>query len=318
MKNKLSILTFHRITEKQQNYFIPPMAITSSGFEALIKNISHFYKFVDLKTAADKIKNNEYTGNSVAVSFDDGYKDNYDIAMPVLKKYNIPATFFVPVNQIDNNEPYWWDFLYYIVKNYRERLVSFFEKETKNFSEFQSINRNIHLSEDMYCRVLVQQINSMTETDRITFLEKLKNSFGAYDGKRLLMNWNEIKDLKKQNFSIGSHTLSHIPLTDLNEAEVEKEINLSKKILEKRINSPVNGFCYPRGAWNKDIESIVKKAGYDYAVTTEYGTNSKKFNLYSMKRKNISDYMGLRNYFPTPFYLLEISGVLDPFLSKRR
>ncbi|MDY0131700.1 MAG: polysaccharide deacetylase family protein [Desulforegulaceae bacterium] len=317
MKNKLSILTFHRIVEKNENYFIPPMAIDLSSFKSLIKSISFFYDFADLKISADEIRKGKYSNTRVAITFDDGYKDNYDLAMPILKKYKVPATFFIPVNQIENNEPYWWDYLFHLVKKHTKNFIIFFEGQKKLYSQFEDVSSK-NQSDGKFCRLLVQKINLMSEKDRDNFLNTLKDAFGAYAGKRLLMNWKEIEDLSKHNFSIGSHTLSHIPLTDLSESEVEKEVNLSKKLLEEKVKTPVNGFCYPRGAWNKEIEFIVKKAGYDYAVTTEYGTNTESFNLYSMKRKNISDYMGLRNYFPTLFYLLEISGILDPFLSKRR
>lgn len=316
MKNKLNILTFHRIIDTE--YFIPPMALTPDTFDSLLKTVLHFYEIIDLKIAVDKLKAGEFLGNKIAITFDDGYIDNYDIAMPILKKYDAPATFFVPVDQIESNEPYWWDCLYFLVKKNEKRFKDFFVNEKRIYEEFKDIDCFFDLEVDSLCRELVRRINMMADHDRNNFLSKLRDNLGVYLGERLLMNWDEIIRLSNNGHSIGSHTITHTPLTDLSEKNVHKELLQSKKILEQKIKKTIPGFCYPRGAWNEKIEKQVKKANYDFAVTTEFGKNYGNFSFFSMKRKHISEYSGLRSLCPMPFYLIEISGFFDNLLSKRR
>jgi hypothetical protein len=90
------------------------------------------------------------------------------------------------------------------------------------------------------------------------------------------------------------------------------------KILSQKLGTAVKGFSYPRGAWNREIVSMVRQAGYDYAVSTVFGSNRPGCNIYTLSRRGISDYPDIRSFFPVPMYLLEMTGLLDRLIAKRR
>lgn len=99
-----------------------------------------------------------------------------------------------------------------------------------------------------------------------------------------LLEWKDIKELVKRGFSFGSHTLTHPYLTKISFDEMKKEIILSKKILEEKLNTSINFFCYPYGDFNDKIKEIVRKAGYLGACSIEYGVNNLSTDLFSLKR----------------------------------
>lgn len=90
----------------------------------------------------------------------------------------------------------------------------------------------------------------------------------------LYLTWNEVRQLDEQGFEIGSHTAHHVKLTEIGVEEAKEELVSSKAIIEKEIGKPVTAFSYPKGGVNKEIAAMVREAGYEYAITTRYGTNS--------------------------------------------
>lgn len=312
MSVRLQILALHRILPHGQ-YFIPPMAFSEAVFSELIKKLSRSFHIMRLDQAVYAIQNkNELTHGLLALTFDDGYLDNFEAARPVLLKYGIPATFYVPTKPIDNGSAYWWDHLHHVVQHYRNDFKSWLSSKTS--LHVPASDLPLHA----YCRNLVQQLNSQPESIRSAFLQAMQQELGPYQGERLLMNWQEVRQLSQEGFEIGSHTMSHAPLTDLPDDQARKEIQQSKQVLAARIGSEVHGFCYPRGQFLNDHARMVQDSGYSYAVTTRFGSNNSQTDPFCLARRNIADYQGIRSYFPVAMHMLELTGWLDPILKSRR
>lgn len=320
MSFKLTILTFHRVIGQQQSYFIPPMAICENTFSRLVKQLLRLGNVVSLSEAMENLNNGSLKGNNFAITFDDGYLDNYTVARDILSATGVPATFFVPFRQIDEGSLFWWDYIFSVVQKNRIRFADWIFEENiekdcdKNI--FVDFKKKDNIS--TFSRSIVQLFNSLDNNIRLQLLDKIKKEFGQYNGPRLLMNWNEIKTLKYQGFEIGSHTVSHIPLTDLSDLQADFEIEQSKRLLSEKIDSDVKGFCYPRGAFLHKHLKMVEDNNYSYAVSTQFGRNSGSLNAYKLCRWNISDYPDIRNHFAAIFHLFELSGALDRILLKRR
>jgi peptidoglycan/xylan/chitin deacetylase (PgdA/CDA1 family) len=108
-------------------------------------------------------------------------------------------------------------------------------------------------------RFLVRLLNAATREARTMFLEAIEREFGPYQGPRLLMSWDEARTLCDQGFTIGSHTVSHEPLTDLESTDAISEIADSRITISQRLNRAVSGFCYPRGAHSRSLALAVQK-----------------------------------------------------------
>lgn len=310
MTFKLTILTFHKVVEEP--YFIPPMAIRVKTFKGIVKKLNWLGRIITLSRAVEKIQNGTLKGNNFAITFDDGYLDNYEIAANILSDRSLPATFFIPFSQIDNQKIFWWDHLFFLIKSKPLRLRQW-------FSDLNIPIRNSDESNPFkYTRQIVQFLNGLSAKKRQDILRLLENEFGNYNGPRMLMDWDEIRRLTQKGFEIGSHTISHIPLTDLDDQSAEYEIYHSKKHISEKISHNVKGFCYPRGACSGKHAEMIAKSGYTYAVSTKFGSNIVESNIYHLHRRNIADYPDTRNIIASGFHLLELTGIFDRILLKRR
>ncbi|RRJ82533.1 polysaccharide deacetylase family protein [Aestuariirhabdus litorea] len=103
-------------------------------------------------------------------------------------------------------------------------------------------------------------------------------------GKKNFMTWEQINRAKLKGFSIESHSVTHRVLTKINRSEVVNEALVSKKTIEKKLNSDVRFFCYRGGHYNEEIKSIVESCGYDASVCSRYGVNNSSTDRYELKR----------------------------------
>lgn len=320
MGGQLDILTFHRVMPAGINYFIPPMAIDLHTFTGLAERLVATGRILSLDEGVRQLSSGQIKGRKVALTFDDGYRDNFDLARSILLRIGAPATFFVPVNPIDQQAVYWWDHLHAVVLNAKDRFVSW----VKNRSDFKFLNPAFEITPsdsftwDERCRAVVKALNGASEYERGFFLNEVADEFGPYQGERLLMDWNDIRQLQQEGFSIGSHSVSHVPLTDLDEPTARHEIMSSADLIEDRLGQRPNGFCFPRGSFNMSHAKMVSDCGYSYAVTTQFGSNNAHSGVYTLRRRNMSDFHGLRGRFPVFMHLVELSGRLDPLLASRR
>lgn len=320
MGGQLDILTFHRVMPAGLTYFIPPMAIDSLTFTGLVERLAAKGRIINLDEGVRQLASGQIKGRKVALTFDDGYRDNFDLARGILLRIGAPATFFVPIAPIDKQLVYWWDHLHAVVLKAKDRFVSW----VKNRPDFKLKNLAIEAipgdccSWDARCRAVVKMLNGVSEYERGVFLKEMADEFGPYRGERLLMDWDEIRQLQQEGFSIGSHSVSHIPLTDLDEPSAKHEIMASAGFIEEHLGQRPSGFCFPRGAFNISHARMVSDCGYRYAVTTQFGSNKVHSDVYTLRRRNISDFHGLRGRFPVFMHLVELNGWLDRLLASRR
>ncbi|WP_161635975.1 polysaccharide deacetylase family protein [Desulfonatronovibrio hydrogenovorans] len=313
-------MTFHRILPKGEKYFIPPMSLAVDTFADLLRALASRYQVLHLSDAVRKIRKNELKGKIVCLTFDDGYLDNLEHAADVLLKTGLPATFFVPVHHIQTQQVYWWDYLDYLARESGQDFLAWTQDNDPDWiNDVSGLNKVT--GEPLTgspARDLVRRLNSISRQNREEYLSKLALFFGPYQGPRLLMDISELKRLIDLGFEIGSHTVSHNPLTDLTLGQAESEISQSRQVLEQMCEARIQAFCYPRGAWNNELAGLAEKSGYSCAVTTCFGSNRPGQNMYSLKRRNISDYHGIRSLFPVLMSLMELSGRMDFLLSSRR
>lgn len=231
------ILAFHRVNPKY--------------FEKQINYLRKKYNIIPLKKALSNSNNN------VVLTFDDGYKNNFKYAYPVLKRFGIPATIFIIHNFIGNNTFAWWDKV-----EHHNLSIDVEELKALNPKEIEDKVDNLIKEND---------INPVKTPEEYSF-----------------MSWEEINKIKDV-FEIGSHTVSHPILTNISLEDANKEIIMSKLLIEKKIGREIVSFAYPNGNWNHGIRNCVKDAGYEFAVTYTKGNNNAKTNPYLFCRRGINE-----------------------------
>jgi len=121
-----------------------------------------------------------------------------------------------------------------------------------------------------------------------------------------ILSWSQIKEMAKNNIDFGSHSINHYNLTTLSDKDIEKELKSSKEKIEQELNKPVRGFCYPFGKkehYNQKIKELVIKAGYQYAVTAEFGHINQSSDLFLLKRVHVGNE-------PLPYFVRNLALAL--------
>ena len=220
----------------------------------------------------------------MVITVDDGYLNFYNYAFPLLRKYSVPATAFVPFNFVESGDWMWQDKNIYIIRTAKFDSFSFKWRDNrikiskKSFQELMNslwrvYNKCLPLSLEEKCDFsdeLTCQLN-------VRIPPKPVPEFAP-------LTWEQIKEMEKHGISFGSHTMNHQILTELSKNESLFEICESKKMLELRLGHKVKSFCYPNGNFNEGIIEQVKACGYECAVTTIRGSNRHLNDLFKLKR----------------------------------
>ena len=288
------ILMYHRVAEVDSSPY--QVSVSANHFlqqMEVLRSITCPISLIELK---DAIKQKKIPKNSVVVTFDDGYSDNYSRAFPILNKLQIPATIFITSSYVGSQREYWWDEL--------ERILILPEKLPDkspfmvggqtldlNFARFNKEQR-IHL-----LRGIHGLLKSCRPGDRNSILNALLLMGGLSELGRdayLPMTADEIVTLSRSGIiDIGAHTLTHPVLSTLNREEQQIEIVDSIRAVEKIIDKPVETFAYPFGSAN-DIDKfsleIVSSTGIQAAVTTTPGKVNPESSLFSLPRVAVGDW----------------------------
>ena len=299
MRNRAVILMYHRVTNSLNSiidYSSDGMTVTYKVFEKQMKYLSRNYNVVSLNQLLSYlIREEDMPKRLCVITFDDGWKEVYDYAYPVLKKFRLPATIFLTTNHVEEKNWFWEERLKYLIARIfqskqdmklhaNNSLINKLEK--CGLQDIVSIKRrelNSYIAKIIYrCRKEnPERLNSIFQE-----LENLIHLSSIIE-PRLFLNWREVKEMSQNGISFGAHTQSHCNLTTCSENETSKEVNNSKNILEREIDFTVDTFAYPYGKYDLAVKSIVKESGFICACSTESGFLDKNSDHFALKRVNI-------------------------------
>lgn len=287
-QNVRIILMYHQVLANPPDQMCDPgMYVMADTFAMHMNELSSFFEIVPL----DEILFSKQKGqNLCAVTFDDGWLDNYDNAFPILKQLKIPATIFIPTEMIGTNQKFWFESLWAAADNAREtdrqqEFISFFNNIISSLNYTKQITQR-YLFE--LTSLLKNQINAI-ELDSL--ISTLSSIFCEDSNKRSLINWEECNKMGKQGVRFGSHCLHHYITTSLNSNIKSQEICASLKQLKENTSAFTPFFSYPNGDWDDESISLIDAAGYKGAVTTMLGTIKPSTDQYLLNRIPMHDYI---------------------------
>ena len=316
--NSLLVLTYHRISDVPD--FEDSLKISLENFENQMRFIRKSYRLISGAELADIIKNRKpFPENSCLVTFDDGWKDNYTNAFPVLKRLGIPAIIFISTDYVGTNQAFW-----------HEQLVTILDGR----SSYPDIKKQSGAL-DKYPSVLSKKIWDILEKPipvRRPFIEELVSYLKGFDPKRIndliqklrilldcreedhppiMLTWEQTKEMSQNNICFGSHTKSHAILTNVSISQVTEEITESKKIIEDRLGKPVYFIAYPNGNHNEAIIKATEESGYLAGFTCMPGINSSAEKPFELKRRHVlEDFsLGATGKFSEQALRTELSGI---------
>lgn len=309
--NGITILAFHKISNDTPIYL--GLNTSVSSFESQMRYLKRYYNLISLKKATQLIQNGErILDNTVVVTFDDGYKNNYTNAFPIIKKYDIPVTIFLTAGMINSKSTLWYEQIVTIINETVQKTLDFSSFGLGKFIIDIPIDKKNTISEIVH---YAKGLNKSEQGKLIKFMsDKFKVNVDEVMSYSQMLSWEEINEMKNDGISFGSHGLTHTILSRLTLKEVEYEISESKKILENKLNMQIDTFAYPNGRkedFNKEIISILKNNMFSSACTLIHGSNNT--DLFVLKRKCINDELtnGMSGRFSKCLFATEMLGIFD-------
>ncbi|MEO6671538.1 MAG: polysaccharide deacetylase family protein [Ferruginibacter sp.] len=259
-KNKLTVLSLHRISF-QEDFFWNPIRPTS--FEKLLQYLSKHYSIISFSDIACLPGSNQSLKPFLILSFDDGYYDFYEHALPLLVKYKLPSNHNI-VNACANNNHIIWtqrlNALFNHCKNNNAAELNF--DLYKGVCTLAAFNNN-------WMRFYLAVYNSLLGVplkQRLEILSEKENFFSVTALQRM-MNWNEIAECSRNNVEIGSHTYNHDVLSTIDDrAILQHEIIDSKTEIEERLNKKISILALPNGQGNEQVHDIAEKAKLSHVL----------------------------------------------------
>ncbi len=281
------VINYHRIGSAESESFDRGLfSATAEQFDQQLSYLEHHYHVVSLPELQDFIAHPEKLRHfHVMLTFDDGYRDNYDLAFPMLRARGIPATFFLPTFLVGSAYLPWWDVIAYLVRN----------SERAALQLSYPVAAEVPLPRQADRERAIQQVlriyKGQEEISEAKFLSGLSQAaevaMPSQDERRFL-NWYEAREMIAGGMSIGSHTHSHTILSQLSYEQQREELARSKRELEAGLGSRIDALAYPvgsRAAFNEETVRALRETGYTIAFSHYYGVNAPaKLNAFDVMR----------------------------------
>lgn len=313
------ILEYHRISDAKEDIF--KMTVPRRHFQRQMRFLRKKYNIIPIGDALEHLRSRRgLPRRSLSIIFDDGYKDVYYNALPILEKYNIKATVFLTTDYVDKDGMLWFDEVFELVRASSVKQVSI---QVGAGKEFYDLSRKKDRAQ--FVLRLLSIVKQIKPKERKEYLSQLKDLLEVKDincPSRRLLSWDEIKELSASGMEIGSHGRSHTILTVLSSSEMDAEIGESKSVIEQHTGVEVSVFSYPNGKEEDFNDLIVSKlyhAGYKGACMNILGGNKGRIDYYRLKRRGIeldSSHLFF-GMFSRALFACEVSGIFDLFFFRR-
>mgnify|MGYP001249727159 CR=1 FL=1 len=256
-KKVLIILNYHNFS-KYNNYNIKRGSILETGYaKSFEKQIRFLRRHFNFCYPEEFYGANCRSSINLLITFDDGYKDNFDIALPVLSRNNASTIFFLTTSFIGTENWLWHDKLRFLVS-----IGEFDQKKAED---------------------ILLEINAGINPARDT-VDNVNNSFPINPPKRIMMNWDEVAEIHKSGFSLGSHTENDSNLDQLDYHAQLSEINHSIEIISVKTGSKCKYIAYPNGLFNDSTLRIARDQEIEFGFSVIPGINKKNTDKLIMKR----------------------------------
>ncbi len=303
LKNIKVILLYHRVLkEPPRKLYDPSLFVTASTFEMHINELSRMFEIVPLE---DLTHARNERGRLCAITFDDGWIDNYEVAFPIIKKWGVPATIFISTKRVSSDGSFWfeslWDLANQATENRKTQIfINYFHKLIPTWDSKTTGERELALLTNA-----LKSLPGNTLDDIIA--HAYRKSGTTPTAKRTVIDWENAYEMSKSGISFGSHGLHHYILNGLDSSSKRMEVIESFEDLKKRPVSICPFFSYPNGSWDEESLTFVRQAGYQGALTTRLGHNNLENSPFLLNRIGLHEYISRT---PALFWFRIFQGVL--------
>jgi peptidoglycan/xylan/chitin deacetylase (PgdA/CDA1 family) len=270
--------------------------LSPDKLEEYLDVLSQRYHFVSLLDAVEMLRGDRpMQPYSMVLTFDDGYRNNFTHALPILRRHGVPATFFVSSGYVEPPRPFWFDRLDYALQQApvdgREVRIGqatlHLEAGTRealqgSFQRFRDQAKEQQVSDPEFLAGM-EQLAGQLESESGRALSDLQRD----DDWSAVATWEEIGRALAQDVTVGSHTVDHLRLDCVPPEMAREQLVRSKQEIEQHTHEPCLCLAYPNGSYSARIAEMARNCAYRCGVTTEEGWNSPGDDLLTLKRMDL-------------------------------
>lgn len=285
----LAILRYHAICGPEgYDYADPHICVAPENFERHVAYLTRAYHVLRLETAvAGMAAGSRLPANAVAITFDDGYADNLAAAR-ILHRYGATGTFYITAGCLAGGQPFWPVEIRQLV-----RVLPYGRMQL----DAGTVCVTLDLASEADRPAAVRQLTKAFKSHPIAVREELRRQLralaGPVDAPRVMLTWDEVREMQALGMTIGSHTMTHPNLPSAGVAAARQELLDSKHRLEQEIGAPVTMFSYPNGGAERyltpEIQQAVRSAGYAAAATSRNAFAQPGSDLYALERIEVEE-----------------------------
>lgn len=286
---QLAILRYHAICGPEGHaYASPGICVSPPAFEDHARYLSANYRVLSLPEAVEMLRDGAaLPPNAVAITFDDGYADNLAAAR-TLARYGLTATFYITAGCMDGGEPFWPAELRYLLNGCDSSRIRL---------EAQGIAVDLDVTSDAGRAAALSTLTKTFKSHPIPVREGLREQLRRRSRTktlpRVMLTWDEIREMQRLGMTIGSHTMTHPNLPSAGLEAARRQLVESKARLEAEIQAPVTMFSYPNGGAERymtaAIKELVRAAGYTAATTSRNAFAGRRSDVHALERIQVEE-----------------------------
>lgn len=287
------ILRYHSVSDDPSwrgGYMQESLVVSPEVFDRQVAALARRHRLTTVDDIVDRMRaGRSIDSRAVALTFDDGYEDNYRVVFPILEKHEASATFYVTTGSVGDGDILWTVRLRRAIRAcVQDRLpLTFLGPHPLDVSTVEAREAAVKMLTGIVKRCKREEVEEI--------LREVHEAVGAADeapDRRTMMTWDEIEELLRAGMGIGAHTVSHFNLPSLDTSDVAREVVASKKDLEDRLGTEIRHFAYPNGRTDRHCDArvakIVAMAGFHSAVTSLSGPVSSSHSEYCIPRLGVA------------------------------
>ena len=278
-RGRLWILIFHRVQARPDPLF--PEEMHAERFDTMCGWLRRWCHVLPLDEAARRLQDRSLPPAAAAITFDDGYADNHDVALPILQRHGLPATFFIATGFLDGG-CMWNDVVIEAVRNCASDAVELDHGLPGRHPAADTAQRRSLIDQ------LLPAIKHLPPDARLAAAHHVASRCRVQAPPSPMLTTAQLRGLAAAGMQIGAHTVDHPVLVSIDDSLAAQEIARSRHDLEQSLHLPVTLFAYPNGRPMLDYDGrhvdMVRRAGFEAAVSTAQGVCSTGTNPYELPR----------------------------------
>lgn len=264
---RLSVLIFHRVLRVSDP--LRPMEPCAVEFESRMRWLRENFRVLPLEEAVLALGKGTLPRRALAITFDDGYADNYDVALPILQALGLPATFFIATAYLDGG------------RMFNDTVIEATRQVRGPRLDLNDLGLGDHPVNDFEQKcatisALLSQIKYLAPAEREAKAASIADRIGAHLPQNLMMSSSQVAGLATAGMYIGGHTARHPILAKCEPGDARREIELGRDRLQEIVGTRVATFAYPNGHPGRDYlrshVEMVRELGFSVAVSTAWGS----------------------------------------------